>query len=110
MPVLFKMLVDEWEALQMDDKTQRQLIRLLAQRLKESWKELEAHRMTLNMLMQMGVPGVERLLESSRNSADLRDAVVGKFARLDDLLPDAEAITDAHLFKVLEEFQAKEKD
>jgi hypothetical protein len=88
--------------IRMDETEQRQFIRFLATEVKEYWRELAAHRILIQMLKDAGLPGVDKLLETARNSPELQKVFERHFAGFDKLIPTAAEEFDSEVRKFLE--------
>lgn len=89
----------------MDEREQRQFIRFLANEVKTYWRELLVHRMFVETLKESGLPGVQEILDTARNSPELQIEVDKHFAGFDALLPPADGDFDVEAQKLLEHWK-----
>ena len=85
----------------MDEREQRQLIRFLAKEVKTYWRELLAHRMFVLIVQESGLPGVQEMLDTARNSPELQREFDKHFAGFDELLPPPDEEFDAEVERLL---------
>jgi len=71
----------------MDDAEQRALIHALAQRWKETTRELMVYQLFAQLLKQREALGVEKLLEIARESPELQVGFDMSFEGLEEFLP-----------------------
>ena len=85
----------------MDDQEQRRFIRFLAKEVKSYWRELMVYRLFVRILEQSGLPGVQEILDTARNSPELQKAFDEHFAGFDELLPPADGDFDLEAQRLL---------
>ncbi|MDE3186969.1 MAG: hypothetical protein KGM96_05510 [Acidobacteriota bacterium] len=89
----------------MDEQEQRRFIRFLAKEVKSYWRELMAYRLFVEILEESGLPGVQEILETARNSPELQNAFDKHFADFDALLPPADGDFDLEARRLLEHWK-----
>lgn len=71
----------------MNDQEQRALIHFLAERFKETMRELMAYQLFAAMLKAAEVVDVEKILENARQSPRLRERFDRNFEGFEEILP-----------------------
>jgi hypothetical protein len=74
-------------AAHMNEEGQKRLIRYLAKRVKELYRELLVHRGFVQLLKEIGYQDVDSILESARQSPAVQERYEAYFRGFDELIP-----------------------
>ncbi len=74
----------------MDEREQRQFIRFLANEVKLYFREILVYQFVLDLLKEGGIPGIEGLLETARNSLVVQARFDKQFEHFEELLPPSD--------------------